>query len=81
MAATVQPLTEDHASKDLKPIYEGMKSKFGRMPNFFGMMAHSPEVLKNFLPLYQAITGAGALEARYKELAYLKTSMVNGCEY
>lgn len=81
MAATVQPLTEDQASKDLKPIYEGMKSKFGRMPNFFGMMAHSPEVLKNFLPLYQAITGEGALEARYKEFAYLKTSMVNACEY
>ena len=79
--ATVNPLPEQQAPTDLKPIYEGMKAKFGKMPNFFGMLAHNPEVLKNFLPFYQAITGEGALEARFKEFAYLKTSLVNGCEY
>jgi hypothetical protein len=79
--AVVTPLAEDRAPADLKPIYEGMKQRFGRMPNFFGVMAHKPEVLKNFLPFYSAITGPGAVEQKYKELAYLKTSLVNGCEY
>lgn len=78
---TVQPVAEEQASPDLKPIYQNMKEKLGRMPNFFAMLAHNPEVLKNFLPFYQAITGEGALEARFKEFAYLKTSIVNGCEY
>lgn len=77
----LEPVSEAKADASLKPIYEGMKKKFGHMPNFFGMMAHRPEVLKNFLPLYQAITGEGSVEARYKELAYLKTSIVNACEY
>lgn len=77
----VSPLPQEKASAEVKPIYQSMQEKFGRMPNFFGMLAHKPEVLKNFLPLYAAITGPGALEQKYKELAYLKTSMINGCEY
>ena len=79
--AVVKPVAEDKAATELKPIYDGMKQKFGRMPNFFGVMAHKPEVLKNFLPLYAAITGPGAVDQRYKEFAYLKTSLVNACEY
>jgi len=79
--AVVKPLAEEKAPGDLKPIYEGMKKNFGHMPVFFGLMANKPEVLKNFLPFYSAITGPGALEPRYKELAYLKTSLINGCQY
>lgn len=79
--ATVAPVTEEKAAADLKPIYGSMRERFGKMPNFFGMLAHKPEVLKTFLPFYQAITGPGALEHKYKELAYLKTSTINGCEY
>ena len=79
--AVVKPLAEDKAPAELKPIYESMKQRFGRMPNFFGLMAHKPEVLKNFLPLYGAITCPGRLDQKYKEFAYLKTSIINGCEY
>ena len=77
----VTPVAEDRAPDALKPIYKSMKEKFGRMPNFFGMMAHKPEVLQTFLPLYSTITGPGALDQRYKEFAYLKTSLINSCEY
>jgi len=45
------------------------------------LMAHRPDVLAKFLPLYSAVLEGGSVEARYKELAYLKTSMINGCEY
>jgi hypothetical protein len=79
--ATIVPMTEERAAADVKPIYADMKQKFGKIPNFFGMMAHRPEVLKSFLPFYQAVTGPGSVEQKYKELAYLKTSILNGCEY
>ena len=79
--AVVKPLAEDKAPAELKPVYESMKQTFGRMPNFFGVMAHKPEVLKNFLPLYGAITGPGTVDQKYKEFAYLKTSITNACEY
>lgn len=79
--AVVNPLAEEKASAELKPIYEGMKQRFGRMPNFFGVIAHKPEVLKNFLPFYAAVTGPGSVDQKYKEFAYLKASIINGCEY
>src|SRR5258708_30445244 len=77
----VKPVPADKAPDDIKPIFEGMTKNFGKVPAFFGIMAQKPEVLKTFLPFYGAITGPGALDQRYKELAYLKTSMVNGCVY
>ncbi len=79
--ATVNPLSREKAAEDVKPIYDDMTKKFGRMPNFFALMAHRPAVLKNFLPFYSAVTGEGTVEAKYKELAYLKTSTLNGCAY
>ena len=79
--ATIAPLAEERAAADVKPIYENLKEKHGKVPNFFAMLAHKPEVLKTFLPFDQAIMGPGAVEQKYKELAYLKTSSVNGCEY
>ncbi len=79
--APVNPLPKEKAAPDVHPVYDGMTQKFGKMPNFFGMMAHRPNVLKNFLPFYAAVLNEGTVEARYKELAYLKTSLINGCEY
>lgn len=79
--ATIAPLAEERAAADVKPIYENLKQKHSKVPNFFAMLAHKPEVLKTFLPFDQAIIGPGAVEQKYKELAYLKTSSLNGCEY
>jgi carboxymuconolactone decarboxylase family protein len=53
----------------------------GKVPNFFATMAHRLDVLKKFVPLYCAVIQEGEVEPRYKELAYLKTSLINGCEY
>ncbi len=79
--ATVHPLPKEKAAPEVREVFEGLTKKFGKMPNFFATMAHRPNVLKNFLPLYSAVLNEGTVEARYKELAYLKTAMVNGCEY
>lgn len=79
--AVVNPLPKEKAPPELQETYEGMTKRFGRMPNFFAAMAHRPNVLQKFLPLYAAIINEGTVEPRYKELAYLKTALVNGCEY
>jgi len=48
---------------------------------FFRAMAHRPEVLKNFVPLYGAVMGPGAVERRVKELVYLTCSYANECAF
>ena len=79
--AAINPVPKEKAAPELAGIYDSMIRKFGSMPNFFGALAHRPDVLKSFLDVYGAITGKGTVEPRFKELAYLKTSITNGCQY
>jgi len=79
--AVVNGLPKEKASDEVKPLYDALTKSFGRMPGFFGVMAHRPGALKNLVPLYGAIMNEGTVEAKLKEFAYLKTSIVNGCEY
>src|ERR1700692_2420383 len=77
----VNPLTKEQASPELQDTFEKLAARAGKVPNIFAAMAHRPAVLNAFLPLYKAVINEGAIEAKYKELAYLRASMVNGCEY
>ena len=77
----VHPLTKETAADDVKPLFEQLTKAFGRMPNIFAIMAHRPAVVKNLVALYGSIMNDGEVELRCKELAYLKTSILNGCEY
>jgi alkylhydroperoxidase family enzyme len=79
--AAVNPLTKEKAPPAARETFDALTKKFGKMPNIFALMAHRPDVLNKFLPLYGAIITEGTVDQRYKELAYLKTSMINGCEY
>jgi alkylhydroperoxidase family enzyme len=78
---TVNPIPAEKATAEVKEIYDGLAKKPGRVPNIFAVMAHRPAALKSFLSLYKTVISEGTVEPKYKELAYLKTSTVNGCEY
>jgi uncharacterized peroxidase-related enzyme len=59
----------------------GLEAK-AKQPNpFFRAMAHRPEVLKNFPPLYSAIVGPGSVDRRTKVLVYLACSYANHCAF
>jgi len=72
----------------IKPVQPGenaylaeLERKSGRENNFFRAMAHSPDVLERFVPLYAAVVGRGAVDRRIKELVYLTVSYTNECPY
>jgi uncharacterized peroxidase-related enzyme len=79
--SVVNPLTKDKAPTEAHGLFDALSKQFGKMPNMFGLMAHRPDVLRKFLPFYSAVMEGGTVEHRYKELAYLKTSLINACEY
>ena len=60
---------------------ETLEKKSNRPNHFFRTMAHRPEVLKTFVPLYGAIMGPGSVDRRTKELVYLTVSYANECPY
>src|SRR5262252_5681524 len=76
MTPAIKPV--DPAQNDFLASLEAKSKK----PNpFFRAMAHRPDVLKNFVPLYGAIMGPGAVERRIKELVYLTCSYANECAF
>ena len=76
-----KPLTKDQAPAESHKIYDKMQEDIGRMPNIFGVLARFPAALKTLILFYDTVLSKGKIEAKYKELAYLKTSMINECQY
>jgi len=62
-------------------ILANLEAKARQANLFFRAMAHRPDVLKNFPPLYGAIMGPGSVERRIKELVYLTCSYANECAF
>lgn len=77
----IQPIEKDQASDVVRRIYDAIEGRSGSVPNFFKMLAHKPDVLRAFNQMYSAIWADEALPTKIKELAYLRVSILNGCEY
>ncbi len=77
----IEPLERSQAAESARATYDNLEKKMGRVINFFKVMAHKPNVLGPFLEFYSQVWAAGALSPKIKELAYLRTSLMNGCEY
>jgi alkylhydroperoxidase family enzyme len=76
-----KPLSKDRADSQLYGIYDDMNTAIGKMPNVFGVLARFPEALNRFVPFYSAVMSEGKIPPKLKELAYLKTSIINQCQY
>ena len=76
-----KPLSKEQAPDELHKIYDAIQADIGKMPNLFGVLARFPAALKTLIPFYDAVLSKGKIDAKYKELAYLKTSSINACRY
>jgi uncharacterized peroxidase-related enzyme len=78
--ALVSYVSNQDAAEKIKPVFEGMEKKIGVVPNVFRAMAHNPEMLEAFLALNSTLPKT-QLNGKLRELAYIKTSELNGCDY
>jgi uncharacterized peroxidase-related enzyme len=78
--AVVSYLNNDQAGEKIRPIFEGIEKKGNPVPNVLRAMAHSPALLEGFLALNGALPKT-ELDGKLRELAYVKTSELNGCDY
>jgi alkylhydroperoxidase family enzyme len=76
---TLAPLMDAHASEEAKKLFQGLNAKFRMVPNIFRTMGHAPAVLGATGALNDAIHHD--LPPNLRELAYLKTSLINNCHY
>ena len=77
----ITPLEKSQVTGAAAGVYEDLEQKRGKVINFFRVLAYKPDVLKAFLDFYQQVWREGKLAPATKELAYLRTSILNGCAY
>lgn len=75
----VHPLTKAEAPKAAQPLLEAIEEKYGKVLNIFGTAAHQPDVLKGMASINDGMQQD--LPAKFRELAYLKASRINTCDY
>jgi alkylhydroperoxidase family enzyme len=78
--ARISYVEHDQTTPEVQSIYERFDKALGRVPNIFKAMAHAPVLLQKFLELDGALRST-KLDRKLRELAYLKTSQVNRCDY
>jgi len=80
----IRQIPPEEATGAQIPLYEGITNLLGRVANSYRTMAHAPYVAQVMLPLTVTLMREGLgtmLPSKIKEMAVVKTSHVNGCEY
>ncbi len=72
--------TIENAPEKSKAILEGVKAKFGFVPNLMGAFAASPEILQAYLTVSSLLDKTSLTETE-RQIALLAASSVNNCEY
>jgi alkylhydroperoxidase family enzyme len=75
----VQPLSDPQANPQAQALFGKIQGAFKMVPNIFRTMGHAPGVLEATLAFDRAIHSD--LDAKLRELAYIKTSKINHCNY
>lgn len=79
--ARIRPIPRDRAAVVLRNLYDTAEKQFGQVPNLFKTLAHRPELLLTFANFYRELWTGGVVDAKTKELAAIRTAVLNGCHY
>lgn len=80
MAARLAYVERDQAPPEVQEAYDKAQKTMGRVSNFVKIMANHPQSVPGFLAWYPRLR-EGALDIKLRQLAYVKASQLNGCNY
>ena len=64
--ALIPSLEKNEVEDIAKEVYERFEKETGKTPEWVKIMAHRPEILKEFVELFKAIMGEGKIESLLK---------------
>lgn len=80
-AMSIKPVTDEAAPPDVKRVFESLAAS-GNLTPFQRMVAHKPGILRSYNQLSGALWAEDSkLSPKLKDMAYLRVSILNGCEY
>jgi uncharacterized peroxidase-related enzyme len=78
--ARLNYVEKQDASPEQEKILSQLTQKSGKIANIWKLWSHSPHTLEAFMQFYKTLM-KGSLDGRLRELAYIKTSLINDCVY
>jgi len=84
MTQRIRGITDEEATGTVREFFQASHAMLGRLSNLNRIIAHSPGIARWWIPFVAAIRQphAGAVsDVRLRNLAVLKTSLLNGCHY
>lgn len=82
--ARIPPLDDQEVSPEGREVLQGARRLLGFASNSMRTIARAPGVARWLMPYIAAVQREGVgtrLDGRLKELAILKTSLVNACHF
>ena len=77
----IKRLEKSEVPVDVQELYAKVGQARGNVPNMFRVYAHRPEILKTMVAHLNAVTNAGTVPVRTKELVATLVSRLNSCTY
>ena len=71
---------KETAKPEQEKVLSQLTQRSGKIANIWKLWSHSPLTLEPFAMFYKALM-KGALDGKLRELAYIKTSILNDCAY
>ncbi|MBI4457010.1 MAG: hypothetical protein HY644_14095 [Acidobacteria bacterium] len=78
--AELEYLEKGQEPAEASEVYDAIQIKLGGVPNIYKLMAYAPKILRSVVDLGEVLEGA-KLDSQLRELAYIKSSLVNDCQY
>jgi uncharacterized peroxidase-related enzyme len=78
--ARLNYIDKEAANPEQEKILSQLTQKSGKIANIWKLWSHSPLTLETFMSFYKTLM-KGTLDGKLRELAYIKTSLLNDCAY
>ena len=78
--ARLRYVEKETAGPEQEKILAQLTQKSGKIANMWKLWSHSPQTLEAYMVFSKSLV-KGTLDPKLRELAYLKTSLINGCAY
>jgi len=79
--ALISKLEKNQTEEIAKEVYEKFEKETGKVPEWVKVMAHRPEILKEFVELFKAIMGKGTIEPLLKWKVAFVVSQTLKCPF
>ncbi|HYW24053.1 MAG TPA: carboxymuconolactone decarboxylase family protein [Terriglobales bacterium] len=77
----IELVDRESAAPEVRRIFDALEKEQGSVSNLNRTLARRPAVLRAYNQLYGALWAESALPGPLKEMAFLRTAILAGCEY